>query len=229
MPNDSAQYSFEGSRSACFRDKHLAADAGIDLNSTFAMSDCVLSKAHVHCVTSTPLVFLVVAGFLLTLLGTPGCAPQKRQAGLNSAEFQALMARLADGWSRQNTEQALSCFTEDAIYMEPPDIQLYQGHAELRPYFAALNPGTLMRFHSLWFDKGRQIGAGEYSFGETNERVADHGVVVVELRNGRIAFWREYQQKGPSSFDRFLDRNNKQWRWTIENYPPRPIDRKGNN
>jgi hypothetical protein len=79
-----------------------------------------------------------------------------------------MMNRLADGWSKQNTDQALACFTEDAIYIEPPDIQFYKGHSELRPYFAALKPGTFMRFHNLWFDEGRQIGVGEYSFGEVN-------------------------------------------------------------
>ena len=30
------------------------------------------------------------------------------------------MNRLADGWSQQNTDQALACFTDHAIYMEPP-------------------------------------------------------------------------------------------------------------
>jgi hypothetical protein len=89
----------------------------------------------------------------------------------------------------------------------------------LRPYFAALKPGTFMQFHNLWFDEARQIGAGEYSFGERNEPTADHGVVVVELRDGRVAFWREYQQKGPTSFEQFLDTKDKPWRWTIENYP----------
>ena len=77
-----------------------------------------------------------------------------------------MMNRLADGWSQQNTDEALACFTGDAIYMEPPDIQFYKGHSELRPYFAALKPGTFMRFQNLWFDEARQIGAGEYSFGD---------------------------------------------------------------
>jgi hypothetical protein len=136
------------------------------------------------------------------------------------------MAKLGDGWTYQNTDEALSCFTEEAVYMEPPDIQLYRGHTELRSYFAALQPGTFMQFHNLWFDETRQVGAGEYSFGRINGAAADHGVVVVELRNGRIAFWREYQQKGPVSFEHFLDTSNKQWRWTIENYPSRQkIDR----
>jgi SnoaL-like protein len=157
--------------------------------------------------------------FSLLLLLACGRRTRDGEKQLNAAAFREMMNRLADGWSQQKTDQALACFNEDAIYMEPPDIQFYKGHSQLRPYFSALKPGTFMRFHNLWFDEVRQIGAGEYSFDEVNEPTADHGVVVVELRDGRIAFWREYQQKGPTSFERFLDTKDKRWRWTIENYP----------
>lgn len=54
---------------------------------------------------------------------------------LTKADFQELMQQLATGWSSQNTELALACFTEDAVYMEPPDSQLFLGHAHLRPIF----------------------------------------------------------------------------------------------
>jgi ketosteroid isomerase-like protein len=156
---------------------------------------------------------------LVSVIASGGCEWRVERHGIKEFEFRELMNRLADGWSRQNTEQALSCFTEDAVYMEPPNIQFFEGHTQLRPYFAALKPGTFMRFHNLWFDESRQVGAGEYSFGESGDTTADHGVVVVQLRDGRIAFWREYQQKGPVSFNRFLDKDEKEWKWTIENYP----------
>jgi ketosteroid isomerase-like protein len=161
----------------------------------------------------------LVLVMLVSVIASGGCERRVRRDGIKESAFRELMNRLADGWSRQNTEQALSCFTEDAVYMEPPNIQFYEGHIQLRPYFAALKPGTFMRFHNLWFDESRQVGVGEYSFGESGATTADHGVVVVELRDGRIAFWREYQQKGPVSFDRFLDKNEKEWKWTIRNYP----------
>jgi hypothetical protein len=138
---------------------------------------------------------------------------------LNTQEFQTLMEKLARAWSQQDTESALDCFREDAIYIEPPDLQLYQGHQQLRPYFAALQPGTWMRFHHLWFDEARQVGAGEYSFGSEGQPTADHGVAVVELQDGRIAFWREYQRKGPPAFQDFIEIRNKTWQWHIGNYP----------
>jgi ketosteroid isomerase-like protein len=134
-------------------------------------------------------------------------------------DFNELMQRLAEAWSAHDTEAALACFAFDAIYMEPPDIQLYQGHEQLRPYFGALAEGTIMVFHNLWFDEQSQVGAGEYSFGLKGSENADHGVVVVEIREGRIAIWREYQQKGPADFRGFLSTEGKSWRWHIGNYP----------
>ena len=52
---------------------------------------------------------------------------------MDSAGFRALLQRLADAWQTQNTQAGLDCFTADAIYMEPPDLQLVVGHDELRP------------------------------------------------------------------------------------------------
>jgi uncharacterized protein (TIGR02246 family) len=133
--------------------------------------------------------------------------------------FRALMERLARAWSTQDTELGLSCFTEDAVYTEPPDIQLYVGREQLRPYFAALTPGTFMRFHTVAFDEVSQRGFGEYSFGHARSTTADHGVAVVAVRDDRIATWREYQRKGPSDFAEFRAIEGKAWQWHIGNYP----------
>lgn len=146
---------------------------------------------------------------------------QEQRDRLNEHQFIELMIRLAKAWSRQDLNDALSCFTEDAVYMEPPDIQLFKSHDELRPYFGALKPGTYMKFHNLWFNENQQIGAGEYSFGNIARPNAVHGVAVVEIKNGRIRFWREYQRKGSADFKRFIAKENKQWEWHIGNYPPK--------
>jgi len=137
---------------------------------------------------------------------------------VTGAEFRELMERLARAWSTQDTELALSCFREDAVYMEPPDIQLYVGHEQLRPYFTALTTET-MEFHTLAFDEASQRGAGEYSFGTKTASQRDHGVAVVEVADGRIAVWREYQRKGPESFGAFIATEGKTWQWHIGNYP----------
>ena len=134
-------------------------------------------------------------------------------------EFETLMTTLADAWSTQDTELALSVFHEDAVYMEPPDVQLYRGHEELRPYFGALTPGTTMQFHNLFYNPESGIGGGEYTFGHRDSERADVGVAVVQISDGRIVFWREYQRKGPADFSTFLSTEGKQWEWHIGNYP----------
>jgi len=136
-----------------------------------------------------------------------------------AAEFRSLVETLAQAWSAQDTELGTGCFAPDAIYMEPPDIQLYLGAEQLRPYVAALTPGTFLHPHHIWFDEAERVGAIEYSFGTEGARQADHGVAVLEVRDGKIAFWREYQRKGPLSFQAFLSVNDKQWEWHIGNYP----------
>jgi ketosteroid isomerase-like protein len=140
-------------------------------------------------------------------------------SALTSDEFRHLMQRLAAAWGAQDTDTALDCFAPDAVYTEPPDIQFYTGHDQLRPYFAALKPGTFLTFHQLWFDEQQQSGIGEFSFGGAGRPSADHGVIVVQLRDGRIATWREYQRKGPTSFADFIAVEGKNWQWHIGNYP----------
>lgn len=145
-------------------------------------------------------------------------ACENSEKSLSENEFHHLMNTLAKGWSTQNTDLALSCFTEDAIYMEPPNIQYYRGHKQLRPYFDELDNRYNMKFHNLWFNQTSQSGAGEYTFSYGKD-ISDVGVVVIELKKGKIKFWREYQQKGPTDFKKFIDTQDKQWEWHIGNYP----------
>ena len=135
------------------------------------------------------------------------------------AQFSRLMSQLADSWQSQNTEAALNCFTKDAVYMEPPNIQLYIGHEQLRPYFAALKPGTYLTLHNLCFNQTSQVGMAEYTFGMEGKELADVGVIVVQLEAGKIAKWREYQRKGPANFAKFTAHEGKAFEWHIGNYP----------
>ena len=132
------------------------------------------------------------------------------------AEFENLMATLAEAWSKQDTRAALGCFTADALYMQPPDLQLYRGTGDLEKLFGAIRPGTLMRFHNLAFNTKTQVGFGEFSFGRSGAATADHGVVVVTLRDGRVSLWRVYFQEGPGSFSEFVRVDGKTWKWTVK-------------
>ena len=102
-----------------------------------------------------------VCGIALTL--TAGPAVLGETPGSTAAELQALLQSLARAWSEQNTPAALACFTPDALYMPPPDQQLYRGRDDLRALFDGLRGGTQMQFHNVAFRPESQVGFGEWT------------------------------------------------------------------
>ena len=50
-------------------------------------------------------------------------------------EVKKLMVTDAEGWNKGNTQKAAECFTDDAIYSQPPDSQFYQGRDALFEFF----------------------------------------------------------------------------------------------
>lgn len=136
---------------------------------------------------------------------------------MTRAEFEALVQRLAEAWGALDGDGAAALFTDDAVYMQPPDEQLFIGGNQLRAYFAPLDPGTYLRLDNVWFDEGTQRGAVEFTFGVGDNQIADHGVAIIDVANGRISAWREYLVKGPADQQRFLALDGKEWRWHIGN------------
>jgi uncharacterized protein (TIGR02246 family) len=136
---------------------------------------------------------------------------------MTAGEFHALLAQLADAWAALDGDRAAQLFTDDAVYMQPPDEQLFVGRDQLRAYFRALDPGTYLRLDNVWFDEEAQRGACEFTFGVAGDEPADHGVAILGVVGGRIHAWREYLVKGPSDQGRFLATEGKDWRWHIGN------------
>ena len=56
---------------------------------------------------------------LLCLLALSAGPRERRPARFS--DFERVMQNLADGWNRGDARKAADCFTEDAIYREPPD------------------------------------------------------------------------------------------------------------
>lgn len=120
-----------------------------------------------------------------------------------TGQFDALMLSVADGWSTGDVDQALAAFAQDAVLSEPPDRVEVVGHGALRERFAALGEDFSMQWHHLWFDPDSQVGAGEYTVRGDGGDEAEHGVAVVELDDGRIRVWRQYQRSGPADVAAF--------------------------
>lgn len=123
-------------------------------------------------------------------------------------EFERLMRTVAAGWNEGNARKAANCFTEDAVYMEPPDRQVYAGREALFEFFGG-SKGTEKPMHMTWhhlaFDAKSQIGFGQYTFALNNQY---HGVVAVKLDGGRIHSWREYQYKSDLGWEAFTGKGN---------------------
>lgn len=123
--------------------------------------------------------------------------------GLDQGGVRMLMEQVAAGWREGNATKAAERCTEDALYEEPPRNQFHSGRADLFEFFSRPN-GTDTPMHMTWhhlvFDAGTQIGAGEYTF-RLNRQY--HGVVMVQLRGGRIARWREYRSESSLPFEEF--------------------------
>ena len=133
--------------------------------------------------------------------------------------YRSLLERLASAWAARDPVVAAECFTQKAVYMEPPDRQVFIGQDELRAYFSPLEPGTYLTFRNVAFDESDSVGMVEFSFGVSERPTASHGVAVTQIEDGRISIWREYWRSGPSAWDEFISVEGKDWEWHIGNYP----------
>jgi len=134
----------------------------------------------------TPRVVFVAIALLAACSGSD--APEIGERD----EFSALMERVAVGWNEGDARGAADCFTEDAVYGEPPDKQLFRGREALFEFFggdSGRDREMHMEWHHLAYDPDTKIGFGEFSF---TFGTPSHGVVVVKVRDGMISRWREY-------------------------------------
>lgn len=133
---------------------------------------------------------------VLLLLPVLGCTAVPERAGTRSEsgrrEFVTVLQELAAAWNEGDAERAALCFTEDAVYSEPPDKQRFEGRRELFEFFGGAQgrQGQMeMVWHHLAYSPETGVGFGEFSF--TYGSTA-HGVAVVKLLDGKISNWREY-------------------------------------
>ena len=144
---------------------------------------------------------------VVVLVSCLACGPGLDAESGVDAQFRKTMEGLAAAWNEGNAAEAAGLFTEDAVYTEPPDKQLYEGRQALYEFFGGDQgrPGQMsMTWHHLAFDKETQIGFGEFSFtyGSTV-----HGIAIVRLQDGKIADWREYWYESDLEWSEFTKHN----------------------
>jgi SnoaL-like protein len=151
-----------------------------------------------------PLMAVMLFAFRMCVNADSSGATDK----ITAAQFKLLMQTVAGGWNEGSAKKAADCYTEDAIYTEPPAKQVYAGRKALYEFFGGdkkPEPPMKMVWHHLAFDEESQTGFGEYTF-QMNNRY--HGIVVVKIRDGKISNWREYQYKSGLEWTEFVNKND---------------------
>ena len=151
-----------------------------------------------------PLIVVIMSALPFFKKANSGAAADK----ITAAQFKDLMRTVAAGWNEGDAKKAADCYTDDAIYTEPPDRQVYVGRQALYEFFGGdkkPDPPMKMAWHHLAFDEKSQTGFGEYTF-QMNNRY--HGIVIVKIRSGKISNWREYQYKSDLEWREFVKKND---------------------
>lgn len=118
------------------------------------------------------------------------------------------METVSAGWNEGHSRKAADCFSRQAVYIEPPNQQVYVGRDALFEFFGG-NNGPDKPMHMVWhhlaFDPETQVGFGDYTFG-VNHRY--HGIVAVPLEDGKISSWRKYQYQSELDWQAFTGKGN---------------------
>jgi limonene-1,2-epoxide hydrolase len=109
-----------------------------------------------------------------------------------------LVERFCAAWSERDIEKLLAFFTEDAVYHNIP-IEPVTGNEGIRNLLQLFIPGS----ESITFEIRNIAAAGDVVFTERvdrfamGERTVELPVAgVFEIRDGKIAAWRDYFDMG---------------------------------
>lgn len=105
-----------------------------------------------------------------------------------------LIRRFCAAWSRRDMDELLGYLTEDAVYHNIP-MQPVTGHDAIRSIFGVfLNPSQAIDWEILNVAASGDIVLAEridrYEMGERKVELPCVG--VFEIRDGKIAAWRDY-------------------------------------
>lgn len=119
---------------------------------------------------------------------------------MNAEEFRVLLDGMAVEWSRGNYESVAACFADDVYYADPVHYKI-RGREELLKFFRDDDgEPQFCVFHDAVFDAARGVGVAEYTYRGTR---LYHGTVWINIEDGLIKRWREYQHIAGADFEEF--------------------------
>lgn len=111
----------------------------------------------------------------------------------------AVVTAFAEAWSTGDVDEIMAYFTADAVYHNVP-VEPLEGTEAIRAGIEGF-----LAMGSFTFEIVNQVAAGDLVLNERIDRIAtpDGGEIVLpvagvfELRDGRIAAWRDYFDMTP--------------------------------
>lgn len=123
---------------------------------------------------------------------------------LNSSrqQFVTVMEELAAAISVGDARRGADCYTSNVVFYEPSTKFLLRSREEIYQLFGGEKPhkGSL-RWHHLGFNSATQIGFAEFTL---NYGSPVHGIVIVQISEGKIAIWREYYFDSTLAWNKFI-------------------------
>ncbi len=112
------------------------------------------------------------------------------------------MERFIGAWSARDVEAIMDCFCDDAEYINIPMDPPNRGSAEIRNFIT----GFISTIEASEFIVHRQLVDGNIVMNERTDRLKMNGqwielpvMGVFEMRDGKIAKWRDYFDMAPFS------------------------------
>ncbi|MGQ0540970.1 MAG: nuclear transport factor 2 family protein [Blastocatellia bacterium] len=115
-------------------------------------------------------------------------------------EFHAMLAQMAEGWTRRDYETVANRFSERIKYVDPLNYSFDNRESLLEFFRDDDGKPQLCELHNAVFDDITQIGTAEYTYEGTFRY---HGTVWIELADDKIVSWREYQHKSEKDWNAF--------------------------
>jgi hypothetical protein len=115
-------------------------------------------------------------------------------------QFAQVLDSLSAGWKNRDYPSVADHFHEQLFYSDPLNYSI-RNRRDLLEFFTDDDgkPQSCV-FHNAVLDEERQIGTAEYTYQGT---YLYHGTVWIELKDDKIASWREYQHKSERTWKEF--------------------------
>ncbi|HKP69193.1 MAG TPA: nuclear transport factor 2 family protein [Pyrinomonadaceae bacterium] len=122
---------------------------------------------------------------------------------MDRIKFGAMLKLLADAWTDREYALVASQFAEDVFYSDPRNYTFRDRQSLLAFFSDDDGLPQSCTFHNWIFDEEQQLGVAELTYVGTYRY---HGTVWIEVRNGQIVSWREYQHISDKDWDEFWQR-----------------------